>query len=90
MNKLSTILLSLIAASAVTIVVTLVFAPRPLKTGVLNGAILFNDSYRSQADVGSSVEFYESFVVVTLFGPDAKNQAKEVYPMDQIRVIPLK
>jgi hypothetical protein len=90
MNKLSAVLLGLIAISALTIAVILMLGSCPLKTGVLNGTIVFHGNQQSQADVGSKIEFYESFVVVSVFSPDAKNQAKEVYPLGQIKMIRLK
>lgn len=89
MNKLSIALLAVVAASLVVIAVSSLSCGHPLKTGVLNGNIVFQDNQQSQADVGSRIEFYESFVVVSVFNADAKNPVKEVHPLDQIRMIRL-
>ena len=89
MNKTSTTIVAIAAASLVVIAASFISCGRPLRTGVLDGKIVFRDSLQSQADAGSKIEFYENFVVVSIFGPDAKNKAKEVYPLDQIRSIRL-
>lgn len=89
MNKTSIILLGVIAILLAIIAISHLIHPRPLKTGVLNGHIVFHGNQQSQADVGSKIEFYESFVVVSIFPPDAKNKVKEAYPLNQIKMIKL-